>query len=110
MATQGIISIVKNGNVVFKCVAGCNGMTAKKTADALKELKNPTLEAIYDVCVANDFGCDECIAVQSASEIRTINGTEAGAGFYAKNFSDAKFNPRWECGLADYIEVVELNK
>ena len=46
MATQGIISIVKENKLIFKCVAGCNGMTATKTANELKKLKEPTLEQV----------------------------------------------------------------
>jgi hypothetical protein len=106
MATQAIISIVKDNEVMFKCVAGCNGMTAPETAKELKTLKNPTLDEVYAICLKNDFGCDDCLIVQGKNEHKDKYGEELSE-LYKSKFNDAQFNPRWECGLASYVEVIE---
>jgi len=106
MATQGIVSIVNGEKVVFKCVAGCNGMTATETANKLKALTNPTLDEVYDVCLENDFGCDDCLVVQSETEHKDRDG-EGLSQLYTDKFNDAEFNPRWESGIASHVEVIE---
>lgn len=106
MATQAIISIVKDNKVQFKCVAGCNGMQAPKTAKELKKLKEPTLDEVYKICMENNFGCDDCLIVQSKNEHKDKYGEELSE-LYKSKFDDAQFNPRWERGTAAYTEVIE---
>lgn len=107
MATQGIISIVKENKVIFKCVAGCNGMTATKTANELKKLKEPTLEQVYDICLKNDFGCKDCLIVQSENTYKGADDEDELSELYKTKFQDAQFNPRWESGIASHVEVIE---
>lgn len=107
MATQAIISIVKDDKVLFKCVAGCNGMVAPNVATKLKQLVNPTITQVYDTCLKNDFGCDDCLIVQSENEHLDKYGEDLPK-LYKDKFNDTQFNPRWECGIASYIEVVEI--
>jgi hypothetical protein len=111
MATQGIVSIVKNGKTLFKCVAGCNGMTAEKTVKALSELQNPTIDQVYKACIDNDFGCSDCTVVQSESEHRSNPDyqDEPLSDLYIQKFSDPQFNPRWESGIASYKAVLDLD-
>lgn len=110
MATNGIVSIVKNGKTVFKCVAGCNGSTADKTAAALKKLANPTIDQVYKVCIDNHFGCKECTVVQSEKEHRCDPDyqKEKLSSLYKDKFVDPKFNPRWEYGTASHVEIVNI--
>lgn len=107
MATQGIISIVKENKVIFKCVAGCNGMNATKTANELKKLKEPILEQVYDICLKNGFGCKDCLIVQSENTYKGADNEDDFPELYKTKFQDAQFNPRWECGIASHVEVIE---
>jgi len=107
MATQGIISIIKENKVIFKCVAGCNGMTATKTANELKKLKEPTLEQVYEICLKNNFGCNDCLIVQSENTYKSADDEDEISELYKTKFQDAQFNPRWEYGIASIVEVIE---
>jgi len=106
MATQAIISIIKDNKVQFKCVTGCNGTAVPETAKELKKLKQPTLDEVYDICLKNDFGCDDCLIVQSKTEHKDKYGKKLSE-LYNSKFDDAQFNPRWELGIASYVEVIE---
>ena len=106
MATNGVISIVKDGKVQFKCVAGCNGMEARKTADILRHLKNPTIEQVYKICLDNDFGCKFCTVVQSENEFRQRDMEDELPELYLQKFNTTDFNPRWAIGTADHMEVI----
>ena len=110
MATNGIISIVKDGKVQFKCVAGCNGMEAEKTAAALKKLSSPTIDQVYKVCLDNDFGCKDCTVVQSETEHRCHPDyqEEELSPLYKEKFNEPGFNPRWERGIAAHTEIINL--
>ncbi len=104
MATNGIISITKENRVIFKCVAGCDGYNAKQTAKAIKKSDNYTLSNIYDICMDNGFGCKNCLVVQSEDDYIAIDGELDN--LYTEKFSDPKFNPRWECGIASHVEII----
>ena len=108
MATNGVISIVKDGKVQFKCVAGCNGMEARKTADVLRHLKNPTIDQVYKICIDNDFGCEDCTVVQSETEHRCHPDyqDEELSSLYKEKFNTPDFNPRWERGTAAHMEII----
>lgn len=112
MATNGIISIIKNDQVQIKCVAGCNGMEAEKTAKALSELQNPTIDEVYKVCLDNHFGCKDCTVVQSETEHRCHPDyqEEELDPLYKEKFNDPHFNPRWSYGTAAYKVVINLDK
>ncbi len=106
MSTQGIISIVKDDKVLFKCVAGCNGMTAKETSKEISDLDDLSLESIYEVCAENNFGCDECLVVQNENDhISSYSGEELDV-LYKEKFHDSKFNPRWKYGTAAHTEII----
>lgn len=113
MATQGIISIVKGNKVMFKCVAGCNGFNAEKTAKTLKKKGKYNLKSIYDACVKNDFGDkDYSLVVQSKKDWMGAgkNNSEGLPKLYTEKFNDPNFNPRWEYGTASHIEIIKLKK
>lgn len=108
MATNGIISVMKDNKVVFKCIAGCNGMTAETTAKAIKEIENPTLDNIYKTCLDYAFGCKECLVVQSETGHKFIDQEDDLHELYIKKFTDPNFNPRWERGTAAHTEIINL--
>ena len=106
MATNGIISVVKNGKTIFKCVAGCNGMTANQTADAIKRLENPTIDQVYKTCLDYNFGCKDCTVVQTENDFRQADMEDDLPELFKKKFSDPEFNPRWERGTASHVELI----
>ena len=107
MATQGVISIVKNDKTLYKCVVGCNGMNASKTAEIIREQKPKNIKEVYSICSDNDFGCKDCLVVQSADN-HLPEDIELGELYYTE-FEDSTFNPRWRHGTASRVEVVNYS-
>lgn len=117
MATQGLLSIVdKNGTVKMKAVCGCNGFNTKALQKKLEEIiKSGTLslQKVYDAALDLEFGCSDCLVVlDNDKEIMPFmyENDETLPKIYRKTFGQPKFNPRWECGLADYVAIVEEKK
>lgn len=110
MATNGIISIIKNGKTIFKCVAGCDGMEAPKAVSAIRKIENPTIDQIYKACLDNKFGCKNCLVVQAENDHRHVDMEDDLDPLYTEKFSDPFFNPRWKHGTAAHIEIIEMDK
>jgi hypothetical protein len=131
MATQGIVSIVKDGRVVMKVVAGCDGYYAPNLAAKLRErhARGETLlpPAVYAMALDIGLGCEDCLVVQcvtdgtlqivAAKEIRenlaAVKQSEIedmpGALYWdLEKFMDSKFNPRWRHGSAAHMEMVTI--
>jgi hypothetical protein len=110
MSTQAVISIVKDKKVLFKCVAGCNGMEAAKTVKAIKNIPESelTLESIYKACLKTNFGCKECLVVQSQVSYLCSDMDDGLSKLYNEKFSDPKFNPRWKLGIASYVKIIKI--
>jgi hypothetical protein len=110
MSTQGLLSITKRGQVVAKIVAGCNGYNIPSLAAAIRA--NPTTKAkeLADLCNEHEVGCYRCLVIQlDRIEYFVPEDMEFDGGkLWRENFSNPKFNPRWENGTAAYTEVVEL--
>lgn len=109
MATNGIVSIVKNGKTLFKCVAGCNGQTAESLVKSLAELKELTLDSVYQQALKHHFGCKDCTIVQSENDFRSADQEDPLPELYISKFSDPQFNPRWEYGTAAHKAVLDLD-
>jgi hypothetical protein len=107
MATQGLVSIVRDGKVQFKAIAGCNGMQSPTLAAAIRESPPETIDELALLCCGASFGCCDCTVIQGEAGVITSAKDELGP-LYAEKFSDPRFNPRWYLGTADYVEVVEL--
>lgn len=106
MATNGIVSIVnEQGEMLVKVICGCDGYNAEHVVKWLKE--NPTLdiEEIYTHSLTLDFGCEKCLVVMNATEEKILFDDEL-LNLYREKFTDPNFNPRWEAGTADYVELV----
>jgi hypothetical protein len=109
MATQGLVTIVHQGNVVMKFVAGCDGMKASKLAKVLREMAAvpDTLKAAHDLALKLGFGCQNCLVVMNERRARCC-GSDRLTRLYRKTFVQPKFNPRWEQGTADHVVVINL--
>lgn len=106
--TQGIVSVVKNGEVILKIVAGSDGMNAGKLAPEIKKRNAVlSLEELHSLAIEVGFGCEKCLVVLGKESDFHMTEDDLPP-LYRKTFSDPKFNPRWECGLADHVIVVKL--
>lgn len=114
MATQGIVSILSNGEMFIKVVAGSNGFNAKKLAEwANARHGGMTEAAVYQAARDAGFGSPEDLVVQGPDGSLTYDGewmSEEDLGPLYRDYSkflDPRFNPRWEAGIADYVEIVD---
>lgn len=107
MATQGTVSVVKEGVVRMKIVAGSNGFHAKVLADWLRANPGTTAQDAFDKASAVGFGSEDDLIVQSSpSEFISNNGIAEVPPLYQVHFFDPIFNPRWSHGTADHVEIV----
>ncbi len=110
MATQGLISITHANRVVFKIVAGCNGMKAAELAAAIKQTPPKTVAEIFELAGKAGFGCEDCLVVCDPQRPHMASGDSHYDEYhrlYRETFEDPRFNPRWEHGTAAYTEVIE---
>ncbi len=108
MATQGLISIVKNKETIIKIVVGCDGYNIEKVVAALKKEKPRTLEEIYDLCLSLDFGSESSLVVMDKNNFIYKEDDELPERYHS-TFSDPKFNPRWEYGTVAYYQEISAN-
>lgn len=109
MATQGMISITRDGNVVRKIIAGCDGFNASLVAKKIMEDLIFDLQELFDLCLENNFGCSDCLVVQSKKEYISMERIDKiGNKLYEERFEDPKFNPRWECGSVGHLTIIDL--
>ena len=105
--TNGIVSILKDGKVILKAVAGCNGYPAADVAKAVRKSPGLSVPMLYAICRECDFGCEDCLVVQDVQTHKFAGDDELGP-LYKAEFSNPRFNPRWVKGTAEYTEIVEL--
>jgi hypothetical protein len=113
MATQGIVSITNNGQMMFKVVAGSSGYNAARFAEWAKTHPGTfSNQVIYNAALKLSFGDKADLVVQASDGSFTYDKSEiveVGELYCDYNlFLNPRFNPRWEIGQADYIEVVDL--
>jgi len=106
--TNGVVSIVIDGEVQFKLVAGCNGFRTDVLArDLMHLLGGPLLRSdLYTAAKDIGFGCKDCLVVQDRDGDLYL-GDEDLSPLYRLHFREPEFNPRWECGLVAEIRVIE---
>lgn len=107
MATQGIISVISENEVVMKVIAGCDGYLSPTAAKAIKAEWPVTPERAYDPCLQTGLGCDDCLVVMDKTTIISKFDEDVGP-LYRETFSDPNFNPRWKNGGADNFEIVKV--
>lgn len=101
--TNGIVSVLKNGEVALKVVAGCDGYNADALAGLLTPDTHP--EVAWRLALEAGFGCEDCLVVQHPGG-DVYRGEGELNPLYRERFSDPRFNPRWECGLCGHVRVV----
>ena len=111
MGTQGLVSIVHGSQVRAKLICGCNGYEAPKLAAKIREAVSLVgmldLDTLNRMAMEIGFGCDACLVTMGPDAVSTY-WNEDLSPLYRDKFNEPRFNPRWEHGTADYVEVVEL--
>lgn len=106
--TQGVLSVVQNGKVRLKVVAGCDGARVIGLAARIRELGQlPTIEEVYAMACVIGLGSVQSLVVMNETEMKYEGDGQVGE-LYRKTFNLPDFNPRWEQGMADYVEIVNL--
>jgi len=106
MATQGIVTVMRGGDVIFKIIAGCNGYKAPNLAKELKKFKPRKIERVHKYAELSEFGCKDCLVILSKDD-EIFEGLGKLNDKYYNTFNSPRYNPRWEKGTAGYVEVVE---
>ncbi len=110
MTTQGLVTLISFGKVVMKIVAGCNGYNARKVANVLHEFpKLMKIGTAYEIALDMEFGCSDCLAVITETEI-CYKGENDIPSSFRKTFQRPRFNPRWEQGTADYVVIIDIKE
>ena len=107
MATQGIVSVREHDEVIMKVVAGSDGYNASKVATKLRGEWPVSAERAYDIAIQEVFGSVHDLVVQTIGE-DLYKGDDELNPRYRTTFADPNFNPRWEHGTADHVEIVDL--
>lgn len=107
MATQGLISVVADDKVLMKIVAGCDGMFGYRVATQLRAQWPVTAERAYEIAHEMQFGCRSCLVVLTKDE-QFDDCDSVLSPRYRETFDDPQFNPRWDHGTADFVEVVQV--
>lgn len=114
MATQGLVTVVKDGQVVMKIVAGNDGDKAQELAHHLKESWPLTATEAHDLALAVGFGeGGESLVTITADtvvepEYMDYDEFVEVHPLYASTFDQPEFNPRWESGLSECYVRVEV--
>lgn len=108
MATQGMVSVTKNGATAIKIIAGCNGYNAPLVGEAVRRLERiPTIEEAFEIATEHSFGSESCLVVMDGTR-HIFESDEALPDRYRETFDDPRFNPRWDSGEVEYLEVIEM--
>lgn len=108
--TNGLVSVLRNDEVIVKVVAGCNGYLSTDLSTAIQKDNISDPEAIFNLAKKIGFGSQDCLVVQDHC-VNFYDGDESlGILYYDQlKFKDPKFNPRWECGICSCTEIVHID-
>ena len=109
MATQGVVAVMSGDRVILKAVVGCNGFKAPQLATEIVRAHDAgqpvTATTVAEMANSVGFGCDDCLVVMD--ELTTV-ASEVPGPAYRETLQDARWNPRWARGTADWISVVAV--
>ncbi len=108
MATQAVVSVVRNGNTVVKCVAGCEGFNADALAAVIATRHIDTVQGVHNAAIEVGYGCNDCLVTQGEDET-IYQGSGELSTLYSSKFDDPHFNPRWGVGWAAWITTVDAD-
>lgn len=110
--TQGLLTITDSaGEVLFKVIVGCDGYNVGKLKSTIKRHMEDgaslTLELLKDSALEVGFGCEECLVIMSREGVIAECPEELDER-YRKTFFQPRFNPRWECGIAERFATITI--
>lgn len=108
MATQGMLTVLREGQVLLKVVAGCGGYHMDKLRDRLLTSGVDSLQRVWEAALEEDVGCADCLVVVSADD-SYYQGEEELPDLYRKTLANAGFNPRCDDGRTGRWLVAELD-
>lgn len=109
--TQGIVSIMRDGVVLMKIVAGCNGEEAERVGKAVKEIwheHKPSAEEVYQTAKNIGLGSTDCLVVATTTETIFKGENEDAPTTYQDTLQKPEWNPRWGQGTANHTIIVEV--
>jgi hypothetical protein len=105
--TQGLISVLSCNQVIMKIIVGCNGYNIKKVVEQIKKEWPISLEKAYEIALLNEFGSkDDLVVMDDNREV--FDGDGDLDSRYRETFTNPEFNPRWEIGISDNLEIIEI--
>ena len=109
MATQGVVSVVVDGETRVKAVAGSDGYNAPLLAAEIRREHLTSPEDVLNAAKRVHFGNERDLVVQGPDRNLYEGGNDL-SGLYMdrEKFRNPEFNPRWENGTADHVEVVKF--
>lgn len=107
MATQGMITVLKNQMVVMKIIAGSNGQKSERVAQKIRKNWPLSIDEAYKIALKTGLGSKNCLVVLTADDCR-YDGDDDLSELYRENFDQPSFNPRWRCGLVEHLEFVRI--
>ncbi|OGH86252.1 MAG: hypothetical protein A2493_00090 [Candidatus Magasanikbacteria bacterium RIFOXYC12_FULL_33_11] len=107
MATQGLITVMQDGQVLMKIVAGCHGYKAKAVATSIRKNWPVSIDDAYELAQKTGFGDEQSLVVISHEGYRA-EGVEDLPYSYEETLDNPDFNPRWDSGMCDYLEIVNI--
>lgn len=111
--TQGMITIISRATkqVLTKIVVGDNGMLINNVIKDIKakKVEPNNLQKFYELAKQNRFGCKDCLVIMDKNHEMFLgeDGDEELDERYRNTFNKPKFNPRWDCGEVEYLEMLE---
>jgi len=105
--TQGLISILINGNVVMKIITGCDGRDVEKVAEEIRKTGQvPSLDKAYKIAKKHFTDKESLVVLNQTTE--KYEGDDKISNLYRSTFNQATFNPRLESGEFEYLSIVNL--
>lgn len=106
MGTQGLISVVKDRQVIYKLVCGQNGSLVLDVAEEILGFLVAHPESGSKIAQIHGMGSEVCLVLITPTE---IHASQPVGPRYRETFNDPWFNPRREDGTANYTAVVDLD-
>jgi hypothetical protein len=107
MATQGLVSVVRDDKVILKVAVGCDGYRALALARRVIAEGIETADALGKAAESEELGCSDCRVIMDTE--RTYFPVECHES-YRKTFGEPFFNPRWDSGECEYAYVADLSR
>jgi hypothetical protein len=107
--THGMIVLTRNGKVVFKVIARCDGYVADAVCSRIASEAAPlSVQRLWDIANEEGFGCDGCRVVLGVTD--ALAGGEELIPNCRRTFADPRDNPLWwGRGICENYKLVALS-